>query len=240
LILMGRAIPLFIAVCMLFGAAAPAQDPAPEQQERLDAMQSEIERLKLEVDTLRAENLALKARLAAAEQAAATRPATTRASDVPFTLGDEATLGVYKYRTPGGWTFTGVKDNKLGALYRSPDKAGVIYVQVRIKGAVPPDIQSRYGQSIVQKLKEDFLKNKVEVLDPPAVVKDPRFFLKVHERIKVKTEKSEKTADQTHLYLMPGKDMIELSVISTGLSPEATANVQKIAEEMLVTFTPSK
>jgi hypothetical protein len=191
-----------------------------------------VEKLKAEIDALKAENAELKLKLAEKEKAGSGK---ADAAPPTFALGETAKLGAYQYRTPEGWTYQGVKNNTLGALYRSPDKAGVILVVVRPKGAAPVEVQAKYGQSIVQKLKEDFLKNKTEVIEPPAVVPDPRFYLKVHERIKVK----EKVADQTHAYLMPGKDMIELSVITTAEASDQVAATQHLAEEVLMSFAPA-
>jgi len=209
------------------GADAPDKSATPD---RVAELTKTIEQLKAEIDTLKAENAALKEKLAQAS----TKP-STQAAATSYELGPTAKLGAYQYRTPQGWSQQGVKNNPLGALYRSPDKAGVILVVVRPKGAAPMEAQQKYGQSIVQKLKEDFLRNKTEVITPPATVTDPRFYLKVHERIKVK----DKVADQTHLYLMPGKDMIELSVITTAEATDQVASTQKLAEEMLLSFAPA-
>jgi hypothetical protein len=221
---------LLAAALLALPCAATEAPEKPANADRVAELTQTVQQLKAEIDTLKAENAALKEKLARA----ATRPAT-RAVATSFELGATAKLGVYQYRTPQGWTQQGVKNNALGALYRSPDKAGVILVAVRPKGAAPMEAQQKYGQSIVQKLREDFLRNKTEVVTPPATVADPRFYLKVHERIKVK----DKVADQTHLYLMPGKDMIELSVITTAEAGDQVAATQKLAEEMLLSFAPA-
>ena len=122
-------------------------------------------------------------------------------------------------------------------VYRSPDKVSVVLVQVRPKGAAPPEMQQKFGQNIVQMLKADFVKNKTEVLEPPATTADARFYCKVRERIRVKDEK---TADQTHLYLTHGKDMLELTVITTSEASDQIAATQRMAEEMLLSFAPAK
>jgi len=210
-------------------AGTSARGAEPDKVAELTAT---VEKLKAEIDALKAENAELKQKLTEKEK---TGSGKTDTPPPTFALGETAKLGAYQYRTPEGWTYQGVKNNTLGALYRSPDKAGVILVVVRPKGAAPIEVQAKYGQSIVQKLKEDFLKNKTEVVEPPAVVNDPRFYLKVHERIKVK----EKIADQSHVYLMPGKDMIELSVITTAEASDQVAATQRLAEDVLMSFAPA-
>lgn len=212
-------------------AAAGRGDEKTAEPSKIEALTAEIDKLKLEIDALRVENATLREKLENLEKTAATKPS----GDLPptlFELGDSATVGAYQYKAPKGWIYQAVKGSTLGAVYRSPDKQAVIYVQLRPKGAVSVD-QVRYGQSIIQKLKEDFLRSKTEVISPPAIVNDSRFYLKVHERIKVKNEK---LADQSHIYLMPGKDLIELSVITTAEGTDQIASTQKLAEDMLLSF----
>jgi hypothetical protein len=148
-----------------------------------------------------------------------------------FELGDRATLGDYSFATPAGWTAADMKDNKFAAMYRSQDKAAVIRVQVRPKAAVSPEAVPKYAPTIIQKLKQDFLKNKTEIIEPPTVQKDPRFFLTIREVIKIKEGK---IAAQSHLYLMPGKDLIELTVITTSTVSDEVAATEKLAQEMLL------
>lgn len=198
---------------------------------------AEIAQLRAEVERLKAENAALKEKVAQLEKSAgATRPV----GDLPptvFALGPTAALGNYKYEAPAGWASAASKDGKLAVIYRSPDKVAVIQVQLKPKGAAPQEMQAKYAQTAVQMLKQDFVKNKTEVVEPPAVQKDPRFYLKLHERIRAKTDK---VADQTHLYLMPGKDLIEVTVITTAEATDQVAAAQKLAEDLLLSFRPEK
>jgi hypothetical protein len=156
-------------------------------------------------------------------------------ADMPatFELGDRATLGSYTFSTPKDWTAADMKDQKLAAMYRSQDKAAVIRVQVRPKAAVTPEAVPKYAPTVIQKLKQDFLRNKTEIIEPPAVKKDPRFFLTIREVIKIKEGK---IAAQSHLYLMPGRDLIELTVITTSDVPDQIAATEKLAQDMLLSF----
>ena len=228
---------LVVAAIALVSAAAgaPAQDRSAEQ-ERIDALSGEVDRLRAEVDALRSENAALRERLAAAT----TRPATARATTGPvvthYELGEISPLGSYQFRPPLGWALT-PRDDKPQWIYRSPDKLTVVQVRVKPKGAMAADLQPKVAQNIIQALKQDYLKSKTEVIDPPAAVPDPRFYLRVRERVRLK---GEKTADQTHLYQMPGKDMVEVTVITTAEAPETIAATRRLAEEMLLSLKPLK
>jgi hypothetical protein len=238
---MGRIALIFAIV------TAPAFIRADEPEDA-QAPAAQIEQLKRELAELRAENAALKEKLTAATrpttQATTTRAATqatTRTSpDLPiatFELGPEAKLGNYTYRAPLDWAATPVKDSKLGMLYRSQDKAAVILVQVKPKGAAPLEMQQKFAQNVVQMLKQDFVKNKTEVVEPPAIQGDARFYCRVHERIKIKNEK---TADQSHLYLGQGRDMVELTVITTSEASDQVASTVKLAEDVLLSFALTK
>ena len=213
-----------IVMLLCLAGRVRADDPPAS----IEALNAQVEELKAQIETLKAENAALKDKLASAQKAT-TRPTT----QTVFELGEPGTLGGYQFKTPRGWAYQDLKENKLQAVYRSPDKLGVLRVVIHPKGSAPADSAAKYGQTMVLKLKEDFLKNKTEVIAPPAVIADPRFFCKIRERIKVKGEKS---ADQTHLYLMLGKDAIELSVLTTAESPEAIAATQKLADDVLLSF----
>src|SRR5687768_16693483 len=94
-------------------------------------------------------------------------------------------LGEYLHPAPTGWTAQKPRDSNLAMMYRSPDKSGVILVQVKPKGGgAAAQMQAKYAQETIQMLKQDFAKNKTEVVQQPAVVKDPRFFLKIQEKFK--------------------------------------------------------
>lgn len=212
------------AVIALLTCVAPA-----DEKEDLPALKAQIEKLKEEIASLKAENAALKAQL----------DLKAAKNDAPpvMELGAETTMGGYKYRTPANWTSTPPKDSKFAHMYRSSDKNSVILVQVKLKGAAPPEMAGKYASSVIGLLKQDFAKNKTEVVEAPAVVKDPRFYLKVHERIKVK---GEKLADQTHLYHCIGKDLIECTVITTAEATDHVAATQRLAEEIVLSFRPEK
>jgi hypothetical protein len=231
-----RAFAAFLCLALLTPPAPPAfaQEKSPDAQ-KVEQLTAEVERLKGQVEALMAENASLKEKLAAAE---AKRPAGA-GGEVPatnFELGPEAKLGPYAYKTPVDWITQGVKNNPNAAVFRSADKQAVILVNLKLKGAVPPEVAPQYAQKVITQLKQDFAKNKTEVIDPPVSVPDTRFFLKVHERIKIK----EKTADQTHLYLMPNKDLVELTVITTAEPPDQVSQTVKLAEDMVLSFKIAK
>jgi hypothetical protein len=227
----------YLLTLILFASTPARADDvvAPDSlQSKVEALTAQVDQLKAEVESLRAENASLKAKLATAE-----KPTTKPTSDLPaatFELGPTEKLGNYSYRAPLDWTATPDKE-KPGVFYRSQDKAAVILVQVRPKGGFPPEMQPKFAQKMIQELKQDFVKKKTEVVEPPAAVPDARFFCKIHERIRVKNEK---TADQSHLYAVQGKDMLEVTVITTSEASDQVASTQRLAEEVMLSFVPAK
>jgi hypothetical protein len=224
-----------IAATHAQGQAAPGSKP---EQERINALQAEVDKLKGEVDRLKSELAALKEQLATRSPGQTAEASAPPQTSTALALGPvDQKLSGYVYAAPTGWTPQPPRDSKLGMMYRSPDKSGVILVQVKPKGAAPPEMQAKYAQQVTQMLRQDFAKNKTDVVEQPTAVKDDRFYLKVQEKIKVKPDK---VATQMHLYRVADKDMIELTAITTAEKPEEIAAVQKVAEEMLAGVKPEK
>jgi hypothetical protein len=218
-----------MALCLvLLPAWARGAEPSADQK-KIDELTAQVDALKAELAAVKAENAALK-------QKATSKPPPD-AAPAPFELGAEAKLGAYKYKTPVNWAASPPKDAKTGMLYRSPDKTSVIFVQVKPKGAAPAEMQQKYAQQVVQMLKQDFAKSKTEIVEPPTAQPDPRFYLKVHESIRVN---GGQVADQTHYYLMAGKDMIELSVITKSEDPATISATQRLAEDLLLSVKSEK
>ena len=225
---------------LLLASDALAQAKTPEQ-EKIEALQTEVEKLKGEVERLRAEMASMKEQVAG--KSPATSPATTAPQWSPITLGPpDQKLGTYSYSAPAGWTTHPVKDSKLSMMYRSQDRSALILVQVKPKAAAPPEMQAKYGQTIIEMLRRDFAKRNTEVIEQPAVVKDNRFYLKVQEKIKVKAENSTtlKIATQLRLYRVIGPDMIEVTAISMSESPEQVSDTRRAAEEITLGVTESR
>ncbi len=235
-----------LACIILLLSAQPLFAQEKTDKERIAALSAQIERLNRELAALKTENAALKEKLAAREAGGNAGGGEKPKPDLPvnsYELGDRVMLGLYSFASPAGWTAAPSKDTKLSAIYRSPDKSTIIRLYVQPKGAAPPEAQAQYGESVVKMLKQDFTRSKTEVIDPPAIERDPRFFMKVQERVKVKPAKpgdKEKTAVQTHIYQMPGKDMVEMTVITTAEASDQIAAVQKFAEEILLSLKLGK
>jgi hypothetical protein len=146
------------------------------------------------------------------------------------------------YAAPTGWAGQAVRNLNLAMMYRSPDKAGVVLVQVKTKAAAPPEMKAKYAQTVMEMIRRDFANRKTEVVEPTRVINDKRFYLKLQEKVKVKGEQAEqpKVATQLRLYRVIGPDMIELTAITTAQKAEQVQAVQRTAEEMMLGVRPEK
>ncbi|HSI32180.1 MAG TPA: hypothetical protein VK986_01210, partial [Tepidisphaeraceae bacterium] len=148
---------------------------------------------------------------------------------IKIELGDEKTLGAFKYRAPAGWIAQSVKGSNLGITYVSPDKAHAVLLQVRVKGAAPPEMQGKFATEVVGLQKSQLAKSKAVVVEPPTVQPDTRFYARFQEKIKVNPDK---TALQLHLYRNVGKDMVEVTAITTSEDSPTANRVIKLAEDL--------
>ncbi len=222
-----------LAAALLFNAnAAPAADPAPDS---LDSLKKEIQSLKDELTRLRAENADLKRKLQDKDNSATTKPKIAD-GEIKFELGDEKTIGGYKYRSPAGWVAQSVKGNNTGITYLSPDKAHAILLIIRLKGGAPAEMQNKFTDSVLQMQKQQLAKSKTVIVDPTVSLNDPRFYCRLRERVKV----DQRTAEQHHLYRNYNKDMIEVTAITTAEDTETAARLVKLAEDLTLGVKPEK
>ncbi|HYE16938.1 MAG TPA: hypothetical protein VEA69_00715 [Tepidisphaeraceae bacterium] len=213
---------LVLVACFALGMAArAAESPA----ESADALRREIEQLKTEVERLKSENAELRKKL----EGETAKPARPPADEIKIELGDEKTLGAFKYRAPAGWVAQSVKGSNLGITYVSPDKAHAVLLQVRAKGAAPPEMQPKFATEVVGLQKSQLAKSKAAVVEPPTVQPDTRFYCRFQEKLKVNPDK---TAQQLHLYRNVGKDMVEVTAITTSEDSPTANRVIKLAEDL--------
>jgi hypothetical protein len=179
---------------------------------------------------------------ASTRSVATTTTAPSEAKAAP-TLGPvDQQLGGYVYAAPTGWAGQAVRNLNLAMMYRSPDKAGVVLMQVKTKAAAPPEMKAKYAQTVMEMIRRDFANRKTEVVEPTRVINDKRFYLKLQEKVKVKGEQADtpKVATQLRLYRVIGADMIELTAITTVEKAADVQAVQRMAEEMMLGVRPEK
>jgi hypothetical protein len=224
---------LVLAACLALGLVAPVARGADSPAESADALRREVEQLKGEVERLKTENADLRKRLEGKPDGTggeAAKPAKGPADgDIKIELGDEKALGAFKYRAPAGWVAQSVKGSSLGITYVSPDRAHAVLLQVRVKGGAPAEMQGKFATEVVGLQKSQLAKAKTTVIEPPTVQPDTRFYCRFQEKIKVNPDK---TATQLHLYRNLGRDMIEVTAITTSEDSPTVGRVTKLAEDL--------
>lgn len=234
-----RHLAIFVALALLAAARAPGAENRPAADaDSVAGLKAEIARLQAENEKLKTENARLREQLVGGSSEGSPGAVTTKPAPRPIaaTVTVPATLGAYRYNAPSEWAAHTPKETPLSAMYRSPDKLSVLLVRIHVKGSAPPEMARKYAETVIQPLNQEFKKSKTQVVEPPNVQNDRRFFLKIREKIKVK----DKTAQQYHIYRNVNKDMVELTAITTTESDEDASAFLKLAEDLLLSFKEGK
>ena len=90
----------------------------------------------------------------------------------------------------------------------------------------------KIGQTVCRQVRDNAAKpgSDVQLIDPPKIEPDDRFFLRVHHRFK----KADRTADQLQIYRAIGTNLVAVAVTVWTDSPDEANGVQKIAEQVLL------
>lgn len=137
--------------------------------------------------------------LACGAAAPTSQPAVTE------TLAD----GSIEFVRPGDWVEAKKNRTPLRAAWVSKDKMGLVLVEVWPDG----ELSDTTGPKTVRKLRADRQKQPgVQIVMPPAVEKDPRFDLRIHEKYQYKANRT--VDDVLRLYRRVGKRVVAVTVWS--------------------------
>jgi hypothetical protein len=143
--------------------------------------------------------------------------------------------GVVEFSRPADWEEAKKNRTPLRAAWVSPDHKGMILVEVWPEG----DINEGTGAKTVAKLRADRKKQAgVKVLMEPAVEKDPRFAMRIHE-------KYEYTADGTvddvlRLGRKVGGRVLMVTVWSKSPDDARDKEIHQTGETVMLSATPVK
>jgi hypothetical protein len=166
----------------------------------------------------------------ATEPAAASEP-TTRLTDLE-PLAD----GSLRYQPPAGWEVSGKTPDRLKVSFASADGLGRIDMMVTPQNSLPDDSQAAKMAMIIGKaIRENAKKEKSDLIIPPRVEKDPRYFLKMRDRSR--NGEDSKTFDRLQMYRLVGLNMVYVSARASADSPEhceqVARDVDAVAETLL-------
>ena len=163
--------------------------------------------------------------------APATSEPTTRLSDLE-PLGD----GSLRYAPPAGWEVTSKSPDRLKASFASPDGLGHIDLIVTPQPSIPDDASAAKMAMIIGKaIRENAKREKADLIIPPRVEKDPRFYLKMRDRSR--NGEDNKTFDRLQLYRVIGLNMVYVAARASADTPEhceaVARDVDAVAESLL-------
>jgi hypothetical protein len=141
--------------------------------------------------------------------------------------------GSLRFAPPPGWELTGRSDDNTKASYAAPDGAGRISIHVQPQDRMfldPEKAAAQMAMVIGKTIREDADRANKQMLLPPRVQKDDRFFLKMHDR----TAGDTGTTDRLQLYRVIGLNLVHVAVNALTDSPEKAKEVHALAEDLLV------
>lgn len=157
--------------------------------------------------------------------ALAAAPATTRTSDM-----EPLCDGTVRYTPPAGWTLVEKNPNDLVATYKLDDPASVITITVIPQDrAVAESSKDGMAKVIAKAIREASAREKHPMLDVPRQVDDPRFFLKMHDSIKVEG----KIVDRIQLYRVIGLNLVHVACSATVDAVEQSRPAFEAAENLM-------
>ena len=156
--------------------------------------------------------------------APASAPTTSIALEDMQSLAD----GAVRYVAPQGWQFVQKNDDGMGVRYALPDGAGVIDVVVTVQNQMIQESARPQMANLMSKgIREAAEKAGHELLFPPHLEPDPRFFLRFRDAQRVEG----RIADRVQMYRSMGVYFIHLA---------ATARVDAVDESQGIHDTAAK
>jgi hypothetical protein len=184
---------------------------------------------------LRTMILALAVTGSASFAAPATKPASTAPSTAPAQvplakLTGSLANGTIRFAAPEGWQSV-QSDNGLTVSYMAPDHAGIITVLYAPQEIRPTeDFKQSMGLKIGKAIREQMKKDGREMLLPPKIEPDDRFYLKIHDR----SRSGAKTADRMQLFRIVGLNLVTCAVTAWTDDEQQAKETQRLGEDLLL------
>jgi hypothetical protein len=178
-------------------------------------------------------------RVAVIAAAAAGAPSATVPASAPASApvaNEPLAGGALRYAPPPppDWQLISKSEDGLKAAYQIPGRAR-IDVSVTVQDqAMPPDQKQRMAVIIGKSIRESAKEKGAEILLPPRVENDDRFFLKVHDR--QRRAESGAIADRLQIYRSFGVYFVHVAVTAFVDAPEQAAPMLNAAEDLLATM----
>jgi hypothetical protein len=176
--------------------------------------------------------LALAAAPAAPSSSQETSGPTTQLSDMEW-LAD----GMVRYVPPADWELVEKKADGMSAMYRSHDQSATItIIATPESGPVPDAARGQMAGWVVKNIRESVTKAGQQFAIPPRVERDDRFFLRVHDAVKVENG----VVERIQLYRPMGLNLVSVAATGSADKPESVKDAFTKAEQLLATARSSR
>jgi hypothetical protein len=150
---------------------------------------------------------------------------------------DSIMKGAIVFNPPANWKLEGKSDSGRLAAYSTENPKSILIINDDPQEQVlNNDSAVKVGQLVVGNVKKTVASKKMELIDPPKIEKDERFFLRVHHRFK---NKEGETGDELQIYQVVGKNLISVATTVFTDSEEASKPRFEEAEKMLLSVKGS-
>ncbi|MEA2709791.1 MAG: hypothetical protein QOF78_2392 [Phycisphaerales bacterium] len=138
--------------------------------------------------------------------------------------------GSIRYAPPPGWQFIEKSDDNRKASYQTADGKVRMDINVSPQPRDVPDTYAKQMALIIGKtIREDADRSGQTILLAPRVEKDPRFFLKIHDRL----SGEHGVIDRLQLYRVIGLNIVHVAVSVLNDSPDEVKPLHAAGEELL-------
>ncbi len=162
--------------------------------------------------------------IVAAAHAQTSKPATTQAVNEPL-VG-----GALRYAPPEGWELVGEKTDKL-VRYRLGEKQGFLEIAVdALPVAVGPTEAQQMAMQVGKAIREQAKNENSKLLYGPRAEKDERFWLVLHDRMKLKTGE---TTDRLQIFRVFGVYVVRIAATGLTESEEEAKKIHQVGVELL-------
>jgi hypothetical protein len=161
----------------------------------------------------------------------ASRSTTTTTSPASAPAVEPLLDGSIRYAPPPApWTFIGKTEDNKKAVYAIEEGKGRIDITVNPQTRdVPPEYAKQMALIIGKGIRDDADRAGKTLLLQPRVEKDPRFFLKIHDRF----SGEEGIRDRLQIYRVMGLNIVHVAVVALKDTPEEAAPIHRTAEDVL-------
>lgn len=141
--------------------------------------------------------------------------------------------GEIRYTTPAGWAEVPLKDaDGKSAVYNGLEGSADVTIRTTPQKQPIPDtpaVAQQLGRQVLKSIQESLKTTNAEILDEPRLERDPRFFVRIRDRIRSQNV----IQDRLHLYRVMGYHFVMVIANVRDQTPEQVEAAYQVAADLL-------